>query len=199
MLVENAYDEEALPLLIADKERLLNNFATLSFSRFQAYDYSMQDAARSISGLERRLRILLGFTSDIDISVLQEQHFQVYEEHDSDGIEEFRFRIIDDSGNILLSSTRRMLTREETRLEMRTALFMGTDPANYRISETKTATWHFTLHDQDGDMIARRIQYFTTFEECRDARDACVTFLRTLFPQNEIFVLEHLLLRLFPG
>jgi len=156
---------------------------------------SLQDAAKTISGLERRLRILLGYTSDIDISVLQEQHFEIYEEHDDDAIEEFRFRIIDDSDNILLSSTRRMLTREETRLEMRTSLFMGSNPANYKISETKDGTWHFTLHDKGGDMVARRIQYFETIEECQDARDACVTFLRTLFPKNEIFVLEHMLLR----
>ena len=195
MLVETAYDKKALPLLIGDKERLLNNFARLSFSRFQAYDSTLQDAAKTISGLERRLRILLGYTSDIDISVLQEQHFEIYEEHDDDAIEEFRFRIIDDSDNILLSSTRRMLTREETRLEMRTSLFMGSNPANYKISETKDGTWHFTLHDKGGDMVARRIQYFETIEECQDARDACVTFLRTLFPKNEIFVLEHMLLR----
>jgi hypothetical protein len=195
MLVENACDKEALPLLIGDKERLLNNFATLSFSRFQAYDYTLLDEAKTISGLERRLRILLGYTSDIDISVLQEQHFEIYEELDDDGIEEFRFRLIDDNDNILLSSTKRMLTLEETRYEMRTSLFMGTNPDNYEISETKVDTWHFTLHDKDGDMIARRIQYFATFEECRVARDECVTFMRTLFPDNEIFVLEHMLLR----
>ena len=195
MLVETAYEKEALPLLIADKERLLNNFAKLSFSRFQAYDYTLQDETGTISGLERRLRILLGYTSDIDISVLQEQHFEIYEETDEDNIEEFRFRIIDDSDNILLSSTRRMLSREETRLEMRTSLFMGTSPVNYTISETKTGDWYFTLHDKDGDMVARRIQCFKTIDECRNARDECVTFLRSLFPENEIFVLEHMLLR----
>ena len=195
MLVETAYEKDALPLLIADKERLLNNFAKLSFSRFQAYDYTLQDETGTISGLERRLRILLGYTSDIDISVLQEQHFEIYEETDEDNIEEFRFRIIDDSDNILLSSTRRMLSREETRLEMRTSLFMGASPANYKISETKTGDWYFTLHDKDGDMVARRIQCFKTIDECRNARDECVTFLRTLFPENEIFVLEHMLLR----
>ena len=44
-------------------------------------------------------------------------------------------------------------------------------------------------------MVARRIQCFKTIDECRNARDECVTFLCSLFPENEIFVLEHILLR----
>lgn len=79
MLVESAYDAAALPLLIADKERLLNNFAQLSFSRFQAYDYMLRDAARTISGLERRLRILLGYTSDVDSNLFPEEEIFILE------------------------------------------------------------------------------------------------------------------------
>jgi hypothetical protein len=195
MLVETAYDDAALPLLVADKERLLNNFAKLSFSRFQAYDYTLQDAARTISGLERRLQILLGYTSDVDLSVRLERYFEIYEESDADGIAEYRFRIIDDTGKILLSSTRRTLIREETRLEMRTALLAGTDRANYTISEAVDGTWHFTLHDKDGDMVGRRIQYFESRIQCEDARDECLIFLTSLFQEEEILVLEHMLLR----
>jgi len=195
MLVETAYEAAALPLLIADKERLLNNFARLSLSRFQAYDYTLQDATQTISGLERRLRILLGYTSDVDISVLQEKHFEIYEEKDTDAIAEFRFRILDDSDKILLSSTRRMLTREETRREMRAALIAGTNPANYLISETEAGTWHFTLYDTDGDMVGRRIEYFDSQIECQNARDEVVSFFRSLFPEDEILVVEHILLR----
>ena len=195
MLVETVYEAGALELLIGDKQRLLINFPALSYGRFQAYEYSCKDEGRIISGLERRLRILLGYTSDIDISVLQEKHFEIYEELDDDGIEEFRFRIFDDTRKILLSSTRRILSREETRLEMRSALLMGTEASNYTVSETIDGQWHYTLFDKSGEMIGRRIQYFPSAELCRAARDECVTFLRALFPENEIFVLEHMLLR----
>ncbi len=195
MLVENGRGREGLARLIGDKERLLNNVALLSHSRFQAYDYTLQDASRSISGLERRLRILLGYSSDIDISVRLQQHVEIYDELDDDDIKEFRFRIKDADNTILQSSTRRTLSREETRLEMRTALFMGTNPANYTIREARNGTYHFTLHDKDGDMLARRIQYFKTREECETARDECVAFLGRHFAENEMVILEHMLLR----
>lgn len=195
MLVESAYDDEALSLLIGDKERLLNNFALLSFSRFQAYDYTGRDETGTISGLERRLRILLGYTSDIDLAVPQQRYFEIYEEEDTDAVAEFRFRIIDDSGKILLSSTRHTLTRDETRLEMRTAFLVGTDPANYRINQAVDGTWHFTLHDRTGDMVARRIEYFDSEERCRQARDECAGFLAGIVSGDDIIVLEHMLLR----
>jgi hypothetical protein len=195
MLVESAYDDAALPLLIGDKERLLNNFVKLSYSRFQAYDYTQQDPAGAISGLERRLRILLGYASDIDLSVLQDRKFEIYEESDTDDVAEFRFRIQDDSGKTILSSTRRMVTREEMRLEMRAVLSAGTDPANYRITEAMDGTWHYTVHGKDGDMVGRRIQFFESRVECETARDECIAFLQHLLPEGDIFVLEHLLLQ----
>ena len=195
MLVENAYDDQAPALLIGDKERLLNNFAILSSSRFQAYDYSGRDENRTISGLERRLRILLGLTSDIDLSVFQERYVEIYEEQDEDAVAEYRFRIIDDAGKILLSSTRRMLSREEARAEMRTALSAGTQEANFDISQAVDGTWHCTLHDKTGDMVGRRIEYFDSQEACRAARDNCAAFLNGLVSQDDLFVLEHMLLR----
>lgn len=197
MLVESGRKDDGLPLLIADKERILNNLANLSFSRFQAYDYSLHAKNRTISGLERRLRVLLGYTSDIDLSTLQERYFEIYEEKDSDDIVEFRFRIIDDEGRILLSSTRCMLSRRETRREMRAALLAGTNPDNYQISEAVDGTWHFTLHVEDGDMVGRRIQYFEDRDKCREAMEACAAFLGSIYAQDEIFVLEHMLLRPF--
>ena len=195
MLVETAYDIEALPLLIADKERLLNNFSGLSYGRFQTYDYTFQEKTRIVSGLERRLRILLGYDSDIDVSVLQGRYFEIYEEKDADDMEEYRFRVVDDAGKILLSSTRKMMTREETQQEMVTALKAGTRLENYTVSETVVGSWHYTLQDKDGDMVGRRIEYFDTQLECENARDECIAFLNSLVPEEEIFVLEHMLLR----
>ena len=74
-------------------------------------------------------------------------------------------------------------------------LHSNINPANYTIREARNGTYHFTLHDKDGDMLARRIQYFKTREECETARDECVAFLGRHFAENEMVILEHMLLR----
>jgi uncharacterized protein YegP (UPF0339 family) len=195
VLVESVHEDEGLSLLIADKQRLLNNVAALSSSRFQAYDHTLQAPNRTISGLERRLRVLLGYASDIDLSTRQEQHFEIYQEQDPGDIAEYRFRLLDDSGATLLSSTRGMPNLQDSRQVMRTVVMAGIHTENYSIRETNDGKWHFTLYSEDGELVAHRIKYFESFELCQQAMEACAAFLGSIHDEDEIFVLEHMLLR----
>ena len=44
-------------------------------------------------------------------------------------------------------------------------------------------------------MVARRIQYFDSRSQCQQAMEACAAFLRGIHEADELFVLEHMLLR----
>ena len=92
---------------------------------------------------------------------------QIYNELDSDGIDEYRFRIYDSSDRIILSSSTNYTTKEVLMKEMNKALEgIRSNPKCFQIRATKNENYYFNIINEKEEVIARRIEYFDSLKEC---------------------------------
>ena len=105
----------------------------------------------------------------------------IYNEVDTDGKDEYRFRLLDDRGEVLLSSSKRYDTQEEANATLEKAASLLIDSPGYaKIKKAADDRWYFNVTDTDGKVIARKIEYFDTEQECEDE----VERLRTILINN---------------
>lgn len=104
----------------------------------------------NVSGLVRRLRALLGDGRDLGAAA------EFYDEADTDGINEWRFRLRDTGGSILLSSSRHYHVRAEGEAELAAVARHGDDLARYERRVAEDGRFYFNLTDATGEVIARR-------------------------------------------
>jgi hypothetical protein len=124
---------------------------------------------------------------------------EIHDERDTDGLTEWRFRIRDPAGRILLSSSRHYLTRAAADAEIAAVTRNAPIPDRYRREIDRDGRFYFNLVDEHDEVIARRIEYFNA-ESDRDAAIVdCLEFFRNLPPDFEMFLLEHILLNPRPG
>jgi hypothetical protein len=163
----------------------LSAYPELGAARGLGYDYT-SDARDNVSGLERRLAHLLG------LGTLSRD---VYQERDSDGVDEYRFRVRRRfSDGVLLSSTRHWYSREEALAKMDEAIAAAARPAGYRRAQAEDGRYFFNVVDAAGQVVARRVQYFDTPEE-RDAAIEELTALAAEHAAERLCVIENILLR----
>jgi hypothetical protein len=181
-------------VLLPDALRLLAAAPRLAHDLPAAENLLLDPAAPdNVSGLVRRLRVLLGDGRDLGAAA------EFYDEADTDGITEWRFRIRDAGGNILLSSSRHYHVRAEGEAELAAVARHGGDPARYERRVAEDGRHYFNLTDETGEVIARRIEFFAT-EAARDAAlAATAAFFQALPGGVRVRLLEHLLLRPRPG
>ncbi len=167
----------------------LSEYPELGAERGLGYDYT-RDAPDNVSGLERRLGHLLG---------LGTLSYDIYQERDTDGIDEYRFRVRRRfSDGVLLSSTRHWATPEEALAKMNEALAAAAQASGYRRVQTAQGEFYFNVVDAGGQVVARRIQYFDTAAR----RDAAIDELIALAGEHRaerLCVIENILLRPRPG
>lgn len=188
--------ERADEILIRDKVAFLKAFPQISRERAKSFNY--KDPARVCSsqntaGLQQRITRLLGLNG-------LEECWELYEERDTDGKTfEQRWRLRDNSGKIVLSSSTRYFdpdlvkAREKAQAEIAEVTKYITEPARYEIK--KSRKWVLNLTDPTGEVIATRKQHFSKKTDAEAARDALLAFARTLLLGEKIFIVEHLLLR----
>lgn len=189
--------------LIAPKCAFLDDYPELSRRRGLAYDYGLQDEgslwnSANVSGLERRLSALLGIPGATRRN-LGDVAYDLYAEVDGTPEDEFRFRVRHPvSRKILLSSSTRYPTRAAAREEMRRAIRFASSAAGYqrrRVGGGAGNRWYFNVVDDEGQVLARRIEYFRT-EAQMDAAIASLTdYLRTAYSEEGMYVVESILLR----
>ncbi len=92
---------------------------------------------------------------------------EIYNEIDNDGIDEYRFRLFDANDKIVLSSSTRYTTPQGANDELQLALnIIRSTPDWFELNQTQSGRWYFNVVDSTGEVIARRIQYFTKKEQC---------------------------------
>ena len=159
----------------------LSAYPELGAARGLGFDYT-RDAPDNVSGLERRLAHLLS---------LGTQSREVYRERDSDGVDEYRFRVRwRFSEGVLLSSTRHWSTAAQAAAKMDQAIAAAARAAGYRRAQTTDGRYYFNLVDAGGQVVARRLQYFSTAAQ----RDAAIEELLGL-SNERLCVIENILLR----
>jgi hypothetical protein len=168
----------------------LRDYPALGAERGRAYDYTAGFAATNVSGLEKRLAHLL---------VLGAVTYEIYQERDEDGIDEYRFRLRRRfADGILLSSSTRYPSPEAAIEELSRALPLAETAAGYQRRQAEDGSFYFNIVDASGEVVARRIEYFAT----QAAREAAIDELKAALAEHHserICVIENLLLRPRPG
>ncbi len=183
--------------MIKTKIGFLRDYPSISSLRGQAFDYTDQENlwdTYSVTGLERRVARLLGIRNYKRRNLFNIK-YEVYQEKDRDNIDEYRFRVIDEKGKILLSSSAKYGDKESAVREMRRALGFATGKSGYDRKETSDGRFYFNIIDDTGEVLARRIEYFDTEQEREAAVEYLLDFLIRKYSDEGFFVIEHILLR----
>lgn len=199
MQLYSLYGQKAAEDVVADKRIFLNEYPRISANRGGGFDYYNEDATvwdtGNVSGMEHRIARLLGMPN-YNRRVLSNIKYEIFQELDSDGKDEYRFRLMDPVTNkILLSSSTKYLVKAECEAVFKTAMRLAADRGNYSLKRTVDGKYYFNLVDETNDVIARRIEYFDTEEKLETAIAFLLQFVRKNYSDEGIFVVEHLLLR----
>jgi len=186
--------------LIADKLDFLADYPAVSRDRGKAFNY--RDRGRlwssdNVSGLKKRVSRLLGIRSyqRRSLSDCIEQAFEIYQEEDSDAVDEYRFRLKDAEGHILLSSSRHFHSTAAAKRTISQVIRFGADRHRYDFKLGVDGSFYFNLLDAGGRIIARRIEGFETEAECDLEIDKVIDFIKTRADCEGFHLVEHLLLR----
>ena len=148
----------------------------------------------NVAGLVKRIKLLLGYGKAYT------GYVELYEEKDTDGKSfERRWRLVDADGKIYLSSSTRYVdevlevAEQKAWKEIDNVFLYITDPAHYKIKKVKK--YVLNLVDDTGEVIATRKKHFNTEAEAEAARDEIIAFAEGINSTEQIFIVEHLLLR----
>lgn len=182
------------------KCEFLRDYPAISSERGLAYNHTLQSDADlwnsgNISGLERRLSRLLGIRNPARRN-LGDIAYDLYAEIDATPGDEFRFRVRKrDTGEIILSSSTRYVTREGAEAEMRRAIHFALLPSGYQRKVTSGGKHYFNIVDETGEVLARRIEYFDTEAELEGAIEEVIAYLQVHYSEEGMYLIENILLR----
>ncbi len=186
--------------IIRYKCEFLDNYPAISQARSLAYNYSLtqdQDLwnTDNVSGLEKRLAKLLGIRNHQRRN-LGDIAYDIYQEVDTDAIDEFRFRIRKrDNSDIILSSSMNYSTKLLAKVSMKKAIQAALLPSGYQRRVAADGRHYFNIIDDTGDILARRIEYFDTEAEMNIAIDELREYLRVNYIDEGMYLIENILLR----
>lgn len=181
---------------VEEKRDFLRAYPDMSARRGRGANTSTDDATCDISGLERRLCGLLGIPQRERRSLVR--GFDIYEEKDGrgdDGRTEYRFRLTDKDGGVLISSSTRYPTRAAALAELDAVEQHAPVRERYRFAEDERGQHYFNLTDPNGEVIARRIEYFKTREAAEEALKKLLESLVPARAREGLYLVEHVLLR----
>lgn len=187
-------------VLVRQKCDFLKCYPVISSERGLAYNYTLKKMpdiwnSENISGLEKRLCKLLGINNSRRRN-LSDITYDIYAEIDTTPGDEFRFRIRDRvGGDILLSSVRNFVTKAQAKAEMRRAIIFASLSSSYQKKITIGGRFYFNVVDDDGVIVARRIEYFDTQVEMESAIAEVIEYLQLNYSEEGMYLVENILLR----
>ncbi|MEM1322802.1 MAG: hypothetical protein AAGG75_21230 [Bacteroidota bacterium] len=111
--------------------------------------------------------------------------YEILQELNKEGIEEFRFRVFDQNDAIILSSSTRYYQSEDAMRELEdTAENIRNNPKAFQIKQSKNRKWYFNIVNPKGEIIARRIEYY----DSQEALIAETERVKQLFVENPLDV-----------
>jgi hypothetical protein len=178
--------------LIEDKLDFLNDYPEISRNRGKAFNYKNQENlwdTEEVSGLQKRVARLMGIDSYSRRSLAHciEGKFQI-----SDG---FQFRLVDNSGDTLLSGSRRYDSREEAEDEVYVVADCGCRKDSYK-PDPANGGYQINLVDDCGKVIAEQTEGLHTKEDAEREIERIISFIEGINADCEGFhLIEHILLR----
>ncbi|MEZ4875159.1 MAG: hypothetical protein R2793_06855 [Flavobacteriaceae bacterium] len=205
-LMKQLYGSYTDQAVIKTKERFLKEYGIIGCERGLSFNYYKQLPedlwdTLNVSAFQKRMALLSG-NPDYSRRNFSDDPLEIYEEVDSDGFIEYRFRFRDASNTILGSGSKHYHSLAALYNEILDVRNYGRFVENYEIKTTPSGKFYFNLtnpnYPDPGDerhVIARRISYFTTLANAEAAIDAVVVFMNELQPNEGMYVIEHILLR----
>lgn len=198
-LLLDSFDQNFEEALLWHKAKLLEEYPEISYRRPRGFNYYCEECevwdTYNVSGLEHRLARLLGIR-DYSRRNLTSYTYEFYQEEDEDELSEWRWRIRDDEGNIMFSSSMHYHNIEHAEEEMWATLSLAWDINNYRLLPTEGGDkFYFNLVDRDEEVVARHIQYYNSEEEARDDIERFSDYMFDKVSDEGMFLFEHILFR----
>lgn len=198
-LMRELYGDSAEDAIIRHKVKFLQDYPEISRCRAHAFDYFNPEASLwdtdNVSGLQKRVARLTGIR-EFRRRNLSFVPYEIYQEIDEDGIDEWRWRIFAEEDGIMLSSSMHYHDKDAAYEEMWLAVILGWTRNHYEVKPTEDGEqYYFNIIDESGEVVGRRIQYFDSEEEVEAAIDEAIDFLYGKVAEDGMYVIEHILLR----
>ena len=184
--------------LIEDKINFLKEYPVLSRDRGKGFNYKKYAMPNNVSGLEMRASRLVGINSWQRMRFIADytKIFESYLEQEVDGIDEWRFRLRNTSGEILFSSTRHYQDQDTLHTAMETTLHLGVQRKQFVIKANKNGKYFFLLLDTEQNVITRRRKYYSSKDEVEQVILEVIEILKYYTTRVYGFhLVEHILLR----
>jgi hypothetical protein len=115
--------------------------------------------------------------------------YEIYEELDRDNVSELRFRVRDErTERIILSSSTKYYSERAAVAEMQLALAAASNPERLQTKVSKRKEYYFNVVDAEGNVIARRIDYFATAAEVEAAKRSLIEVVKAATIGTEVQV-----------
>lgn len=205
-LMKQLYSSNKDKEVIKTKERFLQSYETIGCERPLSFNYYRQNPenlwnTNNVSAFQKRIALLTG-NPDFSRRNFSDDPLELYEEIDTDGRIEYRFRIKSNSKVILTSSSKHYHTLTTLYAEILNVKNYGRFEKHYEIKTNKSGRFYFNLtnpnypdSNDERHVIARRIPSFKTKASAENAIAATASFINTLKPNEGMYVIEHILLR----
>lgn len=181
--------------LLTAKQAFLKNYVSISRDRAGAFNYFNYPSALNISGLEERVRHILG----MDGRNADDLFIRTKEKNEFNGLDEYRFYLKDNNDKILLCSKAEYLSRDEMKRDMTKVRILGRQRKNYHIgrfgSGERTGKYSFNLVDYNSEVTARHPEFYDSKKPCEHAVEQTLRFLNRNCISGPIYILEHILFR----
>ncbi|MAP80896.1 MAG: hypothetical protein CL526_07385 [Aequorivita sp.] len=205
-LMKQLYGSNTDEAVIKTKERFLQQYGKIGSERPLSFNYFNQETedlwnTGNVSAFQKRIALLSGNPSYFRKN-FSDDPLEIFEEIDSDGIIEYRFRIRNKNKTILSSSSKHYHNLSALYKEILDVKNYGRFAENYKIKKNKAGKFYFNLTNpnvpdttDEDHVIARRISSFSTKALAKKAVLKVVEFINTLDFNEGMYVIEHILLR----
>jgi hypothetical protein len=222
-LMKELYGDFADNMVIDTKEKFIKNYAITGKQRGSAFNYFNRPETKlwntdNIAGIQKRIAGLVGI-KNYKRRNLSNSFAEIYDLIDSDNIKVYRWRIFDEANEIILSATQNYKTTRVAEDEMYMTIVKIIETSIKTIEEAFTAVivdeqeignfeiqlspnnkYSIDIINLKADknsvdrIIARQYTYYTTQEELKDAILKLIEFMRSVFTEEGMFLVEHILL-----
>jgi uncharacterized protein YegP (UPF0339 family) len=205
-LMKQLYGSNTDAAVIKTKERFLQQYGMIGCERSLSFNYYEQEDADlwdsgNVSAFQKRIALLSGNPNYFRRN-FSDDPLEIYEEIDTDGIIEYRFRFRSKNKEILSSSSKHYHNLASLYKEILDVKNYGRFAENYEIKVNIAGKFYFNLTNPNitdtGDearVIARKISSYTTQAGAETAIAKTVAFINTLDFNEGMYVIEHILLR----
>lgn len=212
-------------VVLHDKENFLKDYKVVSKERGNAFDYYKQPIANlwnttNVSGAEKRISRLIGI-KDYSRRNLSNSFVQMYNFIDTDNQSVYRWRIVDQNDEIVLSSTAEYFDTSAANKELYFAVLQIIQTREYKIKEafkngtiqdlsiidnvliqqSDTGKYSYNIINpaikdkkNPNRIIARRFEYYN-LPDLEKSILELIRFMKEDFTEEGMFLIEHMMLR----